>query len=94
MLDKLKEEWDKYNYKHNGDNIPSSNKMLSTDVSIQIDMDKPNQMENTNPMDQNPLLVENNINPLDTPTKAQIELSMKNSKMANENFPIGDVWDI
>ncbi|SPJ10071.1 erythrocyte membrane protein 1, PfEMP1, putative [Plasmodium sp. DRC-Itaito] len=73
--------------------------VLNTDVSIEIDMDKPNHVENTNPMDQNPLLVEN-INPVDgyTPnpnsTKVQIELSVKNRNMAKVNFPIGDVWDI
>ncbi|SPJ13148.1 erythrocyte membrane protein 1, PfEMP1, putative [Plasmodium sp. DRC-Itaito] len=60
----------------------------------------PNLVENMNPVDQNPLLVENNINPvdsnnpLDTPTKVQIELSMKNTEMMEDNFPIGDVWDI
>ncbi|SPJ09690.1 erythrocyte membrane protein 1, PfEMP1, putative [Plasmodium sp. DRC-Itaito] len=120
ILDKLKEEWDKDNNKHNdipGNNIhsgvptnnirssdiqpsdiPSSNKMLNTDVSIQIDMDT-NQVENTNPMYQNPNLVENN-NPVDSntphhnPTKVHIELSVINSEMMEENFPIGDVWDI
>ncbi|CAC9696402.1 erythrocyte membrane protein 1, PfEMP1, putative [Plasmodium sp. DRC-Itaito] len=71
------------------DDIPSSNTTLNTDVSIQIDMDT-NQVENTNPVDQNPNLVENN-NPLDTPTKVQIEMSVKNNKMVKENFPIGDV---
>ncbi|EUT93822.1 hypothetical protein PFAG_00132 [Plasmodium falciparum Santa Lucia] len=38
-LDKLKEEWNKDNNKHNGENI--INKMLNIDVSIQIDMDNP-----------------------------------------------------
>ncbi|SPJ08671.1 hypothetical protein PBILCG01_0324100 [Plasmodium sp. DRC-Itaito] len=48
--------------------------------------------QNHNP---NPNLVENNINPLHTPTKVQIEIDVKNNKMmAKENFPIGDIWDI
>nr|SPJ13416.1 erythrocyte membrane protein 1, PfEMP1, putative [Plasmodium sp. DRC-Itaito] len=107
ILDKLKEEWEKDNNKHNGDNIPSdniprgnkhsgklsdipsSNTTLNTDASIQIDMNT-NHVENTNPVDQNPNLVENN-NPLDTPTKVQIEMSVKNSEMVKENFPVGDV---
>nr|SPJ13387.1 erythrocyte membrane protein 1, PfEMP1, putative [Plasmodium sp. DRC-Itaito] len=93
-LDKLKEEWEKGYTSGNinpTDNIPS-------------DMDKPNQVENTNPHHQDhnhnptlpydPNLVENNINPLDTPTMVQIELSVKNGEMVKENFPIGDVWDI
>ncbi|SPJ09508.1 erythrocyte membrane protein 1, PfEMP1, putative [Plasmodium sp. DRC-Itaito] len=89
--------------------------VLHTDVFIQIDMDNPNQVENTNPMDQNPLLVEHinpvgnntpnptlpynpnlvvNNNPVNTPTKVQIDMRVKNSKMVKENFPIGDVWGI
>nr|SPJ13432.1 erythrocyte membrane protein 1, PfEMP1, putative [Plasmodium sp. DRC-Itaito] len=47
----------------------------------------PNLVENIN-------LVKNNINPPDTPTKVKIEMSVKNSTMAKENFPIGDVWGI
>nr|SPJ13460.1 erythrocyte membrane protein 1, PfEMP1, putative [Plasmodium sp. DRC-Itaito] len=100
-----------HNNKHS--DIPYA---LNTDVSIQIDMDKPYQMENMNPVDQNPLLVENinlvdsntlnptlpynpnlveNNTPIPNPTKVQIELSVKNSKMEEkENFPIGDVWGI
>ncbi|SOV76350.1 erythrocyte membrane protein 1, PfEMP1, putative [Plasmodium reichenowi] len=54
-LAKLKEKWDNDN-NHSGnkhsDNIPSdSNKMLNTDVSIQIDMDNP---KTTNIVDTNP----------------------------------------
>ncbi|CDO63860.1 erythrocyte membrane protein 1, EMP1 [Plasmodium reichenowi] len=39
LLDKLKEEWE--NETHSGNIHPSDNKMLNTDVSIQIDMDYP-----------------------------------------------------
>ncbi|CDO62070.1 erythrocyte membrane protein 1, EMP1, exon 2 [Plasmodium reichenowi] len=161
-LAKLKEEWNKDNNKHNGEN--NINKMLNTDVSIQIDMSNPkttneftyvdsnpNQVDdniyldtypdqytvdNINPVDENPTnnpnivenmnpnitlpsntnlvrnqntnitlpsnpnLVGNNINPVDenptnpNPNHVQIQMSVKNNKMAKENFPIGDVWGI
>ncbi|SOV75791.1 erythrocyte membrane protein 1, PfEMP1, putative [Plasmodium reichenowi] len=104
--------------------IPSSNKMLNTDVSIQIHMDNnpmddniyldtyPDKytVDNINPVDSNtpnPNLVENinpnlvgNINPnlVETPTNnpnhVQIQMSVKNTQMMNEKYPIGDVWDI
>ncbi|SPJ08832.1 erythrocyte membrane protein 1, PfEMP1 [Plasmodium sp. DRC-Itaito] len=51
MLDKLKELWDKDN--NSGIIHPSDNKMLNTDVSIQIHMDT-NPVENQNPVDSNP----------------------------------------
>ncbi|SOV83935.1 erythrocyte membrane protein 1, PfEMP1, putative [Plasmodium reichenowi] len=56
LLDKLKEEWNK---DYNSD-IPSSNKMLNADVSIEIDMDKPNQVDDTY-VDSNPNRVDDNI---------------------------------
>ncbi|SOV76085.1 erythrocyte membrane protein 1, PfEMP1, putative [Plasmodium reichenowi] len=43
-------------------------------------------------VDNNPNLV-GNINPVDTPTKVQIELDV-NKKTIKEKYPIGDVWDI
>ncbi|SOV83918.1 erythrocyte membrane protein 1, PfEMP1, putative [Plasmodium reichenowi] len=39
LLDKLKEKWDNDN--NSGDTTPSNNKMVNTDVSIEIDMDNP-----------------------------------------------------
>ncbi|SPJ10051.1 unnamed protein product [Plasmodium sp. DRC-Itaito] len=49
-LDKLKEEWNKDTNSGKLSDIPSSNKALNTDVSIQIDMDnpKPTTMVDTN----------------------------------------------
>ncbi|CDO63592.1 erythrocyte membrane protein 1, EMP1 [Plasmodium reichenowi] len=120
ILNKLNEEWNKDN--NNSGNIPSGenniNKMLNSDVSIQIDMDNPKTTNeftyvDSNPnltIPSNPNLVENNINPnhqnqnqvgdtnfVDTPTNptnVQIEMSVKNTQMMEENYPIGDVWDI
>ncbi|CDO65681.1 erythrocyte membrane protein 1, EMP1 [Plasmodium reichenowi] len=119
--------------------IPSDNKMLNTDVSIQIHMDNkplddniyldtypdkytadninpnlveninpnlveninPNLVENINPNlvgNPNPNLVENNINPLDenptNPNHVQIQMSVKNTQMIKEKYPIGVVWNI
>ncbi|SPJ11395.1 erythrocyte membrane protein 1, PfEMP1, putative [Plasmodium sp. DRC-Itaito] len=117
-LDKLKEEWENDTYsgklsdntppttnnKPSGklSDIPSGNHVLNTDVSIKIDMDTIH-VENPNPMDQKPLLVENNIyvdsntpnsnhqNPVDTPTHVQIEMSVNNGEMVKEKYPIGDI---
>ncbi|SOV76311.1 erythrocyte membrane protein 1, PfEMP1, putative [Plasmodium reichenowi] len=52
LLDKLKEEWNKDNKKHNGEN--NINKMLNSDVSIQIDMDNPKPTNEFTNMDTNP----------------------------------------
>ncbi|CDO64833.1 erythrocyte membrane protein 1, EMP1, fragment [Plasmodium reichenowi] len=52
ILDKLKEEWNKDNKKNNGEN--NINKMLSTDVSIQIDMDNPKPTNEFRNMDTYP----------------------------------------
>ncbi|SOV77754.1 erythrocyte membrane protein 1, PfEMP1, putative [Plasmodium reichenowi] len=49
ILNKLKEEWNKDNNKHNGEN--TINKMLNTDVSIQIDMDNSKTMNEFTNMD-------------------------------------------
>ncbi|SOV75058.1 erythrocyte membrane protein 1 (PfEMP1), exon 2, putative [Plasmodium reichenowi] len=49
ILDKLKEEWNKDNNKHNGEN--NINKMLNIDVSIQIDMDNPKSINEFTNMD-------------------------------------------
>ncbi|SOV76092.1 erythrocyte membrane protein 1, PfEMP1, putative [Plasmodium reichenowi] len=113
LLDKLKEEWNKDNKKHNDEN--NINKMLNTDVSIQIDMNNPKTtnefsnmdtypdkytVDNINPVDtlNNPNLVENNINPVDSnipnPTHVQIEMSVKNTQLVEKKYPIADVWDI
>ncbi|SOV78426.1 erythrocyte membrane protein 1, PfEMP1, putative [Plasmodium reichenowi] len=85
--------------------IPSGNKTLNTDVSIQIHMDN-NPLDNniyldTYPdkytVDNNPNLV-GNINPVDSntpnPKHVQIEMSVKNTQMMEEKYPIGDVWGI
>ncbi|CDO61728.1 erythrocyte membrane protein 1, EMP1 [Plasmodium reichenowi] len=87
--------------------IPSSNKMLNTDVSIQIDMDDDPKNTNeftyvdSNPnltLPSNPNLVGNNINPVDenptNPNHVQIQMSVKNTQMAKEKYPISDMWDI
>ncbi|CDO62010.1 erythrocyte membrane protein 1, EMP1 [Plasmodium reichenowi] len=71
--------------------------VLNTDVSIQIDMDTnevddiyldtyPDKytVENINPVDENPPI----------PNQVQIEMSVKNTQMVKEKYPIGDVWDI
>ncbi|CDO62008.1 erythrocyte membrane protein 1, EMP1 [Plasmodium reichenowi] len=90
--------------------IPSSNRTLNTDVSIQIDMDDDPKttnefsnmdttpikttMDNINPVDSNtpnPNLVENPTNP--NPNHVQIQMSVKNTQMMEEKYPIGDVWD-
>ncbi|SPJ11598.1 erythrocyte membrane protein 1, PfEMP1 [Plasmodium sp. DRC-Itaito] len=144
-LDKLKEEWN--NETHNG-NIPSSNKTLSSDVSIQIHMDNPktinefsnmdtnldnssmdsiiNDLEKYNEpyydiyqhdkqsvddniyldtypykhtMDSNPnsntvddIYMDSNTN--HNPTHVQIEMSVKNGQIMEENYPISDIWNI
>ncbi|SOS81896.1 erythrocyte membrane protein 1, PfEMP1, putative [Plasmodium sp.] len=49
VLDKLKEEWNKDN--NNGDVPSDSNKMLNTDVSIQIHMDNPKPINQFTNMD-------------------------------------------
>ncbi|SOV83960.1 erythrocyte membrane protein 1, PfEMP1, putative [Plasmodium reichenowi] len=46
----------------------------------------PNLVGNINPVDENP------TNP--NPNHVQIQMSVKNSTMAKEKYPIGDVWDI
>ncbi|SOV80431.1 erythrocyte membrane protein 1, PfEMP1, putative [Plasmodium reichenowi] len=79
--------------------------MLNTDVSIQIVMNNPKTTNEFTYVDSNPNLVGNtnpnlveNINPVDSntpnPTQVQIEMSVKNTQMMEENYPIGDVWDI
>ncbi|SOV78428.1 erythrocyte membrane protein 1, PfEMP1, putative [Plasmodium reichenowi] len=52
MLDKLKEEWNKDNNKHNGEN--TINKTLNTDVSIQINMNDPKPINQCTNMDTTP----------------------------------------
>ncbi|SOV84079.1 erythrocyte membrane protein 1, PfEMP1, putative [Plasmodium reichenowi] len=114
LLDELKEEWDKDNKKNNGEN--NINKMLNTDVSIQIHIDNkpfddniyldtypdkytvgninPNLVGNQNPnitLPSNPNLVET---PTNNPNHVQIEMSVKNTQLVEENYPIGDVWGI
>ncbi|SOV76079.1 erythrocyte membrane protein 1, PfEMP1, putative [Plasmodium reichenowi] len=46
----------------------------------------------------NPNLVGNNINPVDenptNPNHVQIQMSVKNTQMAKEKYPISDMWDI
>ncbi|SOV84106.1 erythrocyte membrane protein 1, PfEMP1, putative [Plasmodium reichenowi] len=65
----------------------------------------PNQVENQNPNltlpsnpnfveNINPNLVENPTNPNPKPNHVQIQMSVKNTQMMNEKYPIGDVWDI
>nr|SPJ13402.1 erythrocyte membrane protein 1, PfEMP1, putative [Plasmodium sp. DRC-Itaito] len=87
-LAKLKELWDKDNNKHNGEN--TINKMLNTDVSIQIDIDN-NPVENINPLENNNLVDSNNM---EEPSKVQIELDVNNHKSVKEKYPIADVWGI
>ncbi|CAC9696405.1 erythrocyte membrane protein 1 (PfEMP1), exon, putative [Plasmodium sp. DRC-Itaito] len=128
MLDKLKEQWQ--NEIHNDDNIPRSNKILSTDVSIRIHMDNPMAINEFSNMDTYPndSVMDNilddldekfnepnyydiyeddiyydvndnnnkstvNPNNMDVPSKFQIDLDV-NKKTIQENFPIGDVWDV
>ncbi|SOV77766.1 erythrocyte membrane protein 1, PfEMP1, putative [Plasmodium reichenowi] len=86
-----------------GNNKPSDvPDVLNTDVSIQIDMNNP---KPTNIVDINPdtyfdKYTAENINPVDenptpnNPNHVQIEMSVKNTQMAEEKYPIGDVWDI
>ncbi|EWC75170.1 hypothetical protein C923_04152 [Plasmodium falciparum UGT5.1] len=52
LLDKLKEEWNKDNNKHNGEN--TINKTLNTDVSIHIHMDDPKPTNEFSNMDTYP----------------------------------------
>ncbi|EUR46808.1 hypothetical protein PFBG_06290, partial [Plasmodium falciparum 7G8] len=59
ILNKLKEEWDSDKLHTPIDDIPSDNKTLNTDVSIQIHMDNPKPTNEDNVVDCNP--VENNI---------------------------------
>ncbi|ETW35404.1 hypothetical protein PFTANZ_03823 [Plasmodium falciparum Tanzania (2000708)] len=66
----------------------------------------PNLVGNINPVDQNSnLTFPSNPNPAydniyidhnneDLPSKVQIEMSVKNTQMMEEKYPIGDVWDI
>ncbi|SOV76095.1 erythrocyte membrane protein 1, PfEMP1, putative [Plasmodium reichenowi] len=58
ILNQLKEEWNKDNNKHSSDiqtsDIPSSNKMLNTDVSIQINMNDPKPTNEFSNMDTYP----------------------------------------
>ncbi|SOV76011.1 erythrocyte membrane protein 1, PfEMP1, putative [Plasmodium reichenowi] len=61
LLDKLKEKWDNDN--NSGDTTPSNNKMLNTDVSIEIDMDNPKPINQFSNMDTN----------VDTPTMDNME---------------------
>ncbi|SPJ09686.1 erythrocyte membrane protein 1, PfEMP1, putative, partial [Plasmodium sp. DRC-Itaito] len=44
--------------------------------------------------DEHNTSIVNPNNNIDVPSKIQIELSVKNNKMAKESFPIGDVWGI
>ncbi|CDO61955.1 erythrocyte membrane protein 1, EMP1, partial [Plasmodium reichenowi] len=83
LLDKLKEEWENETHSGNkhsdipsnnihSDNIPShttpsSNKMLNSDVSIQIHMDKPKQVDDNTYLDTYPdKYTVDNINPVDS----------------------------
>ncbi|ETW44888.1 hypothetical protein PFNF135_00812, partial [Plasmodium falciparum NF135/5.C10] len=59
ILNKLKKEWDSDKLHTPIDDIPSDNKTLNTDVSIQIHMDNPKPTNEDNVVDCNP--VENNI---------------------------------
>ncbi|SOV78425.1 erythrocyte membrane protein 1, PfEMP1, putative [Plasmodium reichenowi] len=52
ILNKLKEKWD--NETNSDDTLPSSNKTLNTDVSIQIDMDNPKTKNEFKNMDTTP----------------------------------------
>ncbi|SOV78429.1 erythrocyte membrane protein 1, PfEMP1, putative [Plasmodium reichenowi] len=98
--------------------IPSGNKTLNTDVSIQINMNDPkpiNQFTNMDTIledldkynepyydvqddiyydvnDHDALTVDNNN--IDVPSKVKIEMSVKNTQMMEEKYPIGDVLDI
>ncbi|SOV77761.1 erythrocyte membrane protein 1, PfEMP1, putative [Plasmodium reichenowi] len=126
-LSKLKEKWD--NETHSGNIHPSDNKMLNTDVSIQINMNDPKPINQFTNMDtiledlekydepyyydfhENDIYYDVNDdktsvdhinmdynkmdnNNSDIPTKVQIEMSIKNTQMMEEKYPIGDVWDI
>ncbi|CDO61899.1 erythrocyte membrane protein 1, EMP1, exon 2 [Plasmodium reichenowi] len=109
LLDKLKEEWDKdtnsgipsnniHSDKIPSDTTPSSNEMLNTDVSLQIHMDT-NQVDDNIYLDTYPdKYTADNINPVaenpTNPNHVQIEMSVKNTQMMEENYPIVDVWDI
>ncbi|SOV80844.1 erythrocyte membrane protein 1, PfEMP1 [Plasmodium reichenowi] len=65
ILKQLKEEWNKDYNQHNGEN--TINKMLNTDVSIQIDMDNPKPTNEFTNMDTNPnnSLMDNILDDLD-----------------------------
>ncbi|SPJ08684.1 erythrocyte membrane protein 1, PfEMP1, putative [Plasmodium sp. DRC-Itaito] len=78
------------------DDDPKTTNMVDINpYKYTVDSNPHHQDYNHNPtLPYNPNLVEDNINPLDTPTKVQIEMSVKNSTMEKENFPIGDVWGI
>ncbi|ETW26981.1 hypothetical protein PFFCH_05582 [Plasmodium falciparum FCH/4] len=54
ILNKLKEEWDSDKLHTPIDDIPSDNKTLNTDVSIQINMNDPKPMNEFTNMDTNP----------------------------------------
>ncbi|SOV80634.1 erythrocyte membrane protein 1, PfEMP1, putative [Plasmodium reichenowi] len=89
ILNQLKEKWE--NETHSDDTLPSSNKTLNTDVSIQIHMDKPNQVENINLVDSNtpnPNLVENiNLVDSNTPNPNLVEnINLVDSNTPNPNL--------
>ncbi|CDO61726.1 erythrocyte membrane protein 1, EMP1 [Plasmodium reichenowi] len=79
---------------------PSGNKMLNTDVSIEIDMNNSNQVDDNIYLDTYPdKYTVDNINPVDsntpnTPNHVQIELDVNNHKLVKEKYPISDMWDI
>ncbi|KNC37845.1 erythrocyte membrane protein 1 [Plasmodium falciparum RAJ116] len=75
LLDKLNEEWNKDN---DGINVPSDNRSLNTDVSIQIDMDDPKGKKEFSNMDIN----------VDTPTMDTIL-----DDLETYNEPFYDIYD-
>ncbi|CDO61779.1 erythrocyte membrane protein 1, EMP1, partial [Plasmodium reichenowi] len=113
MLDKLKEKWDnetptsgnKQSDIPSGklSDTPSSNKILNSDVSIQIDMYNPKTTNEFTYVDSNPnLTLPSNPNPVEnqnivdsnTPSHVQIQMSVKNTQMVKEKYTISDMWDI
>ncbi|SOV78433.1 erythrocyte membrane protein 1, PfEMP1, putative [Plasmodium reichenowi] len=145
MLDKLKELWISDTPHTPSDihpsgklnDIPSSNKMLNTDASIQIDMYNPKTKNEFKNIDTNPdnFIKDTILNDLekynepyydvqddiyydvydddktsvdhinmdynkmdnnnsDVPTKVQIEMSVKNTQMMEEKYPMSDIWNI
>ncbi|SOV76307.1 erythrocyte membrane protein 1, PfEMP1, putative [Plasmodium reichenowi] len=74
--------------------------VLNSDVSIQIHMDN-NQVDDNIYLDTYPdKYIVDNINPVDenptnpNPNHVQIQMSVKNTQMMEDKYPIGDVWDI